>query len=259
MTSETPELSVVIPAYNEFRRLGPTLDRVIEFLGARGEPDEIIVVDDGSRDGTADFARGRGGPVRVIALERNSGKGAAVRTGVRASRGRRVLFSDADLSTPIEEWDRFAAKLDEGHDIVIGSRSLKQSNVVVRQPWYREKMGRTFNWILRRILPLRFIDTQCGFKAFDGAVARELFRVARVDGFAFDAEVVFLAVRGGYDVVDLPVTWRNDADSRVSPLRHSLQMLRDLVRIRWHHVWGGYALRPRSEIAARSTSATRRA
>ncbi len=259
MMSEPLELSVVIPAYNEARRLSPTLDRVVSFLDVLGKPYEVIVVDDGSKDQTAELARSKGGAVRVIVLEKNSGKGAAVRTGVLASRGRRVLFTDADMSTPIDEWTRFEAALDGGLDIVIGSRGLDTSNVEVHQPWYRERMGRTFNWILRRILPLRFLDTQCGFKGFDGNVAREIFRATRVNGFAFDAEVIYVAQSFGYAIGDIPVTWRNDADSRVQPVRHSLQMLRDLVKIRFTRVVGGYAVRPRREIAAESTAATRSA
>lgn len=242
MSPASPDLSIVIPAYNEERRLGGTLDGVVEYFEGRGISFEVVVVDDGSRDGTRAVAEQRGGPVRVLPLQQNSGKGAAVRAGVMAARGRRLLFTDADLSTPITEWPRFAAKLDEGFDVVIGSRGLPDSNIVVRQPWYRERMGRIFNWMLRRLLPLRFRDTQCGFKAFAAPAARALFGASRTNGFAFDAEILFLADRAGYRIEQLAVTWRNSADSRVSPIRHSAQMIRDLVRIRLMAMRGAYHL-----------------
>ena len=242
MTSSPLDLSVVIPAYNEVKRLGPTLDSVVEYLETRRGTFEVIVVDDGSTDGTAALAERRGPPVRAVVLPHNQGKGAAVRAGVAASLGKRILFSDADLSTPIAEWSRFEAKLAEGCDVVIGSRSLGESVILVRQPWFRERMGKTFNWILRQLLPLRFPDTQCGFKAFTATAARALFGASRTDGFAFDAEILFLADRAGYRVEELPITWRNSADSRVSPIRHSLQMMRDLVRIRLLAARGDYAL-----------------
>ena len=238
-----PFVSVVIPAYNEAARLAPTLLSVTGYFASRDVPYEILVVDDGSSDATQAVARSVPGPIRVIGLERNRGKGAAVRAGVRESLGRQVLFTDADLSTPIDEWERLRRKLEQGCDIVIGSRALGESRIEVPQPWYRERMGKTFNWILRRVLPLELGDTQCGFKLFEADVAKELFRRARIDGFAFDAEVLFLAERFGYRIGELPVRWLDSLPSRVHPFLHSVQMLKDLARIRWLSATGAYGSR----------------
>ncbi len=235
----SPEASIVVPAYNESLRMGPTLERIAEYCEGRRVSYEVIVVDDGSTDDTAAVARARG--ARVVALERNRGKGAAVRAGVLASRGASILFTDADLSTPIDQFRPFQEKLLEGYDVVIGSRAIAGSKLEVRQPWYRETMGKCFNWILRRVLPLELRDSQCGFKLFRAAPARRLFEAARIDGFAFDAEILFLAARFGYRVAEIPVPWFNSLPSRVDPLIHGLEMLRDLLRIRLFDLRGAYA------------------
>ena len=237
-----PEASIVVPAYNESLRIGPTLDRIAEYFEENRVSCEVIVVDDGSTDETASIARARS--ARVVALERNRGKGAAVRAGVLASRGTAILFTDADLSTPIDQFLPFREKLLEGYDVVIGSRAIAGSRLEVRQPWFRETMGKCFNWILRKVLPLELRDSQCGFKLFRTAPAQRLFEAARIDGFAFDAEILFLAARFGYRVVEIPVPWFNSLPSRVDPLRHSVEMLRDLLRIRVFDRSGVYAPRP---------------
>ncbi|MEP6652157.1 MAG: dolichyl-phosphate beta-glucosyltransferase [Myxococcales bacterium] len=252
MSKTSPDLSVVIPAYNEAKRLGPTLDAIVAYLSSRQQTFEVIVADDGSTDTTLEMVKGRGPAIRVVALGVNRGKGAAVRAGVAAAAGRMILFSDADLSTPIQEWERFQGRLSAGCDVVIGSRGLDASRIEIRQPWFREKMGRTFNWILRRILPLRFPDTQCGFKAFTAAAAHSLFRASQTDGFAFDAEILFLAELAGYRVEELGITWRNSAESRVSPVRHSFQMMRDLIRIRIRAMRGSYSV---ESLAVQSSGA----
>jgi dolichyl-phosphate beta-glucosyltransferase len=234
-----PEVSVVVPAFNESLRIGPTLDRIAEYFERGRVSIEILAVDDGSTDETAAVARAHG--ARVISFERNRGKGAAVRAGVLASRGAAILFTDADLSTPIEQFRPLQEKLLEGGDVVIGSRAIAGSKLEVRQPWYRETMGKCFNWTLRKLLPLEFRDSQCGFKLFRAAPARRLFEAARIDGFAFDAEILFLAARFGYRVAEIPVPWFNSLPSRVDPLRHSLEMLRDLLRIRLFDLRGAYA------------------
>jgi len=241
-----PAVSVVIPAYNEAPRLAPTLEKVTAYFHGKRLVFEILVVDDGSQDATLSVARAAPGPVRSVALGQNRGKGAAVRAGVRESRGALILFTDADLSTPIEQWEPLRKELDEGYDLVVGSRALADSRIEIPQPWYRERMGKTFNWILRRVLPLKIEDTQCGFKLFDAAVAKRLFATARVDGFAFDAEILFLAKRYGYRIGELPVPWFNSLPSRVHPLWHSAQMLRDLLRIRLFAATGAYEV-PREE------------
>jgi dolichyl-phosphate beta-glucosyltransferase len=234
-----PEASIVVPAYNESLRIGPTLDRIAEYFEKSRVSHEVIVVDDGSTDETASVARARG--ARVVVLERNRGKGAAVRAGVLASRGAAILFTDADLSTPIDQFRPFWEKLLEGYDVVIGSRAIAGSKLEVRQPWYRETMGKIFNRILRMVLPLELRDSQCGFKLFRSAPARRLFEAARIDGFAFDAEILFLAARFGYRVAEIPVPWFNSLPSRVDPLRHSVEMLRDVLRIRLFDLRGAYA------------------
>ena len=233
--SSQVNLSVVVPAYNEERRLPATLDRIAGFLAQRASflPAEVIVVDDGSTDGTAAAASRviPGVTVRVIRLGRNRGKGAGVRAGLEASRGARVLISDADLATPIEEID---ALLASGADLAVGSRALRRELIERRQPPARDVMGRFFNVALRALGLTRLHDTQCGFKLLDGALARRMAGVLRLDGFAFDVELLARAARAGATVAEVPVRWRHVDASRVRPLRHGAQMLRDAVRVR---VW----------------------
>jgi dolichyl-phosphate beta-glucosyltransferase len=237
-----PELSVVIPAYDEAERLPLTLARVAAHLEAWGRPYEILVVDDGSRDATAERAREGGGlSVTVLRNETNRGKGHAVRRGVLASRGSRILMTDADLSTPIEELSRLAARMDEGYDVVIASRALPGARIEVRQPWHRENMGRLFNLAVRLLVVRGLRDTQCGFKLFAREPARAIFSACRLDGFCFDVEALFIARRRGYRVVEIPVTWRNDAATRVGNWRGFLAFL-DLARIRANAVRGLYRL-----------------
>ncbi len=236
-------LSVVIPAYNEENRIGRTLERVLAYLAGRGAPFEVIVVDDGSDDATASVARaaGAGDPrVRVVSLERNRGKGMAVRRGVLEATGEWVLFSDADLSTPIEEIETLVPRLREGCDVAIGSRSLRGARVDVRQPWYREAMGKTFNRIVRLLAVRGFVDTQCGFKCFTREAARAIFGRARIDRFAFDVEAIVIARRLGLRVVEVPIRWANEPNSRVAIVRDSASMLVDLLRIRWYALAGAY-------------------
>jgi len=229
------QLSVVIPAYNEEARLGATLERAATWLAERRPDHEVIVVDDGSTDGTGTLVRGLScfgeGDLRLLSYADNRGKGYAVRRGMLAARGARRLFMDADLSTPIGELDKLWAALDSGADVAIGSRGLPDSDLVRRQSPLRERMGKTFNLIVRSLLLGGFSDTQCGFKLFTAAAAEGLFSRATVDGFAFDVEVLLLAL-DRYDVREIPVVWENSPLSRVSPGRDALQMLRDVVRLR---------------------------
>ena len=234
-----PALSVVVPALNEEDRLPRTLERIVSHLSRRREGYELVVVDDGSRDRTAERAQAAG--ATVLRNETNRGKGYAVRRGMLAARGARRLMTDADLSTPIEELDRLCARMDEGHDVVIGSRALPGSRIEVRQPWYRENMGRFFNLFVRALAVPGVTDTQCGFKLFSGAAARDVFSAARLDGFSFDVEVLFLARRKGYRIAEVPVIWRNDAATRVSLLRGFLAFP-DLLRIRANDWRGRYGL-----------------
>lgn len=228
-------LSVVIPAFNEAGRIGATCERVISRLSEAGTAFEVIVVDDGSADATAEAARaalGGLGRHSVIRLERNRGKGAAVRAGVLASKGRFVLFTDADLSTPIETAFEFLRCLRGGWDVVIGSRALKESDIRVHQPLVRELMGKTFNLLVRGLVLRGFRDTQCGFKAFSRRAALEIFSRLRTEGFAFDVEVLRRALELGFRVREVPVTWADSRPSRVRLAAGSWQMLRELLALR---------------------------
>jgi len=224
-------LSVVVPAYNEEARLPRTLRRLREYLDARGEPYEIVVVDDGSTDGTAEAARAAGGPVvRLLAGERNRGKGHAVRRGMLAAAGARRLMCDADLSTPIEELERLEARLAEGCGVAIGSRAVSGARLEVRQGLWRENAGRAFNLLARLVALPDLHDTQCGFKLFTAEAAEAGFARACLDG---------LARRAGQRIAEVPVVWRNDAASRVS-LAKGLSAFLDLLRLRWRALRGSY-------------------
>jgi dolichyl-phosphate beta-glucosyltransferase len=233
---EAPDLSVVIPAFNEEERLGASLERIISYLeGDRSGGYEILVVDDGSRDATAAVAgEFAGGGVRVLELGRNRGKGAAIRRGVAASRGRRVLLTDADLSAPIEELAKLESELGVAQ-VVLGSRAVAGSRITRHQPLYRELMGKTFNKLIRLAGVWQIHDTQCGFKLLDGGAARNVFRRMITDGFAFDVELVWLARRLGYRVVEVGVAWEDSPSSRVRVLADPPRMLLDILRFRWHH------------------------
>jgi dolichyl-phosphate beta-glucosyltransferase len=229
------KVSLVVPAYNEEGRLPGTLSRIGEYLRDAKESDwEIVVVDDGSSDRTAEAARraapAAGAPVEVVVLPRNRGKGAAIREGVARTRGERVLVSDADLSTPIEEWRRL---LEAGAPVAIGSRALDEGMVRRRQAWYRRKLGKLFNRFVRALSVPGIRDTQCGFKLFDGDVARALFREARIDRFAWDVEILALARARGLRVAEVPVLWFNSPESKVSVFRDLVPTVRDLLKIRW--------------------------
>ena len=230
-------LTVVLPAFDEAERIAPTLDRIEGWAATREPRPEIVVVDDGSRDETAAIveARTTGSPdLRLVRLGSNRGKGAALRAGVAASHGDFVLLSDADLSTPIEEVDRLLPHLREA-DLVLGSRALPESKVTRHQAWPRELAGKLFNFAIRMLGVRGFRDTQCGFKLLRGPVARRLFAELTVDRFAYDVELVWLAQRHGYRVVEVGVEWRNDPASRVRFVRDGFAMLADVVRFRRRH------------------------
>jgi dolichyl-phosphate beta-glucosyltransferase len=224
-----PYLSVVIPAYNEERRLPPTLARIKKYLADMTYTSEIIVVDNNSRDRTADVARQAG---VTLLQEPRQGKGAAVRTGMLAARGEYLLFSDADLSTPIEDVELLFAALRSGCDIAIASRALPGSNLPVRQPWHRELVGRVGNLLVRLLAVHGIADTQCGFKLFPRAIASRLFGAQLMTGIAFDMEVLFLAQQLKLSIAEVPVTWRDSPLTRISRVRDSLDAVKDLLRIR---------------------------
>jgi glycosyltransferase involved in cell wall biosynthesis len=231
-------ISIIIPAFNEEKRLPATLEAVRRHLDAGGwEFSEIVVVDDGSTDGTVGVARAAG--ARVLENPGNRGKGYAVRHGMLEAGGAWLLFSDADLSSPIGElaklWEAAAA----GARVAIGSRALNRSLIGVHQPWYRETMGRLFNLAMRIATGLPFRDTQCGFKLFEAEAARQIFRRQRLDGFGFDVEALFIARRLGYQVAEVPVKWDDVAGTTVSLARGMLAFV-DLLRVRWNAVRGRY-------------------
>ena len=229
-----PALSIVIPAYNEAARIGPTLDATRAWLDEHALAAEVIVVDDGSDDDTPRIALDQAAAdrrVRLLRLGTNRGKGAAVRAGVLDSHGDRVLFMDADLATPLDEILHLTRALDDGADIAIASRALPESRILTRQHVLRETMGKTFNLMVRTLASVDFHDTQCGFKLFSRRAADALFREARIDRFAFDVELLLLA-RGRFRVVEVPVAWRHVEQSKVSPIRDAARMAWDLARLR---------------------------
>lgn len=233
-----PQLSVVVPAFNEAARIGPTLDRLLAFAAGLAGGAEILVVDDGSTDDTARLAERpeyHDSPLlRWLHLPQNRGKGAALRAGVLASAGAEVLLCDADLSTPIEEYERLRAHL-EGAGLVLGSRGVADSKITRRQPAYRELMGRLFNVVVRVVAVGGIRDTQCGFKLLRGDLARTLFADMKIDRFAFDVELVWLARRRGATVREVGVVWHDSPASSVHALRDSARMLADILRLRWLH------------------------
>ena len=234
-----PSLSVVVPAYNEARRLPATLARVRAYLRGRGREHEIVVVDDGSSDTTAQVARDAGADVRVLRHEPNRGKGYAVRRGMLAATGARRLITDADLSTPIEELAKLEAEIERGFDVAIGSRAVAGALIEVHQPAYREVMGRLFNRLVQALLLPGLRDTQCGFKLFTARAAQAAFSVSSLDGFSFDVEALYVARHRGLRIAEVPVTWRNDAATRVG-LGGGAAAFADLVRIRLRARRGAY-------------------
>jgi dolichyl-phosphate beta-glucosyltransferase len=228
-------LSVVIPAFNEALRLPSYLDDVVSFLEGRGEPHEVVVVDDGSTDGTAALVRALAAhhpSVRLLPLGRNRGKGAAVRAGMLTATGAARLFTDADGATPIAELKRLEPALAAGADVVIGSRVLLDSAVAVRTRRHRVMAGRVFNWLVARLVMGGVADSQCGFKLFTAAAAEALFGALKTTGFAFDVELLLRAQEAGYRIVEVPVNWADQAGSKVGVLTSGPGMLLQILRAR---------------------------
>jgi dolichyl-phosphate beta-glucosyltransferase len=237
----TKSLSVIIPAYNEGANIRRIIASVSAFLKDNFSDSEIVVVDDGSIDDTAAVLKeicASGTRLTVVTNQPNKGKGRSVRRGVEAASKEYALMSDADLSTPLKESLKFFDYLAQGFDIVIGSRALPDSRLAVRQGILRRSMGKTFNFILQRVLFRGIRDTQCGFKLFKAAQAKELFALQRVERFCFDAEVLFIAKRKGLRIKEAGVEWANRQESRVAIFRDSLGMFIDLFRIRLN-AWKG--------------------
>jgi glycosyltransferase involved in cell wall biosynthesis len=242
MNSPTPELSIVIPAYNEQDRLPPTLARVRAWIDAAKISTEVIVVDDGSQDFTAAVVANLSADwpeLRILVNPGNHGKGYSVRHGALEARGRIVLFTDADLSAPIEEADKLLAAL-ATHDIAIGSRALDRRLISVHQSKLREFAGIVFNMVVRVVLGLPFSDTQCGFKAFMRAPCTIVFQQQRIERFGFDPELLFIAKRHGLTIAEVPVRWAHDPGTRVAMLRDSLKMFAEVLGIRWNAILRRY-------------------
>jgi dolichyl-phosphate beta-glucosyltransferase len=238
-----PDLSVVVPAFNEEARLGRTLEDYLAYCRQSGRRVELIVVDDGSLDRTSAVVNSFAATypeVRLIRLAENQGKGQAVRSGVVNSRGRRILFADADGATPLSEIERLEAALDAGADVAIGSRALADRNVRVNARLYRRVIGRVFHALVELLTVPEVKDTQCGFKLFRGPVAHDLFSRMRVRGFSFDVEVLMMAQRRGYAIAEVPVNWTHQPGSKVNLVTDSIRMLRDLFVIRGRYLSGQY-------------------
>jgi dolichyl-phosphate beta-glucosyltransferase len=249
-TGDTPYLSVVIPAFNESKRLPDTLHAVEDYFCTRNLSREILVVDDGSLDNTAQVARNLQDQItglKVLSNDKNRGKGFSVRHGMLKAIGELTLMMDADQSSPMEELDKLLPSVrDSLTDIAIGSRALRNSEIVVHQPFYREPLGYIYNDLIQLLLLKGIEDTQCGFKLFRREVAQDVFSRGKLVGFAFDVEVLFIARKLGYRIAEIPIRWRNDPDTKIKILRHGSNMLADLLRIRWYNWKGCYNSVPRS-------------
>jgi glycosyltransferase involved in cell wall biosynthesis len=235
--------SIVIPAYNESSRLEATLEKVLAYVRERGWDAEVIVVNDGSRDNTAELVRafaGRDSRLRLVENPGNRGKGYSVRHGMLEAQGDVVVFSDADLSSPIEEMPKLLEALAAGADIAIGSRWLRAELQTQRQSLLRQIFGRVFNLLLRIILGLRFKDTQCGFKAFTRRAAQTILPLQRIERWGFDPEILFLARKFGFRVDEVPVLWGHSGDTRIHPLLDGARMFQEMLRIRWYDLTGKY-------------------
>ena len=241
--AQNMQYSIVIPAYNESARIPATLQSVVDFTRRQGWLAEVIVVNDGSRDRTAEVVRNfaaHAPEVRLIENPGNRGKGYSVRNGILQAQGEVVMFTDSDLSAPIEEAPLLFAAIAGGADIAIGSRWLDRSRQTHRQPLYRQFFGRCFNAVTRAVMGLHFADTQCGFKAFTRAAAQTVFQLQTIERWGFDPEILFIALKRGFRVVEVPVSWAHDERSRMSYLKDGITMLQEIARIRWNALTGRY-------------------
>jgi glycosyltransferase involved in cell wall biosynthesis len=238
-----PMLSIVVPAFNEAGRIGNSIRQIDAFMRQSPVSCELIVVDDGSRDNTSEIVtQAKVEGLRLVRNAENHGKGYTVRQGVLAASGTYVLFTDADLSAPIEEANKlFDVAMKQGADIVIGSRAVDRRYIEKHQSSVRELGGIVFNLMVRMLLGLRLHDTQCGFKLFDRQKCRPIFDMQTISGFGFDPELLFLANRRGLTIRETPVRWSHAEGSKVSFLRDGLRMFFDLIRIRWNWVMGKYS------------------
>lgn len=251
-----PTYSIVIPAYNESARLGATLKKVLSYVHSMRWDAEVIVVNDGSRDNTSDIVREHAAAdpiLRLVENPGNRGKGFSVRMGMLSARGRVVLFSDADLSSPIEEAPKLLQALEAGADIAIGSRWLRAETQTQRQPLYRQIFGRVFNLLLRLTLGLQFKDTQCGFKAFKRPAVQAIFPLQKIERWGFDPEILFLARKFGFRVQEVPVAWGHSGGTRINPLIDGSRMFLEMLHIRWNDLTGKYDCGSTTAVPASKT------
>ncbi|HEX2917564.1 MAG TPA: dolichyl-phosphate beta-glucosyltransferase, partial [Edaphobacter sp.] len=238
-----PEISIVVPAYNEGTRIENALERIFTCVDQRGWDAEVLVVDDGSSDQTASIVKQwmeTHPRLHLIQNPGNRGKGYSVRNGLLQAAGEIVMFTDADLSAPMEEAERLFSAIHSGADVAIGSRWLDRARQTIHQPLYRQFFGRCFNWITRTVMGLPFKDTQCGFKAFRRSAAQVIFRLQTIERWGFDPEILFIAQKLGYEIREVPVTWGHDERSRLSYLRDGMKMLEEMAIIRSNSFAGRY-------------------
>jgi glycosyltransferase involved in cell wall biosynthesis len=252
-----PTYSIVIPAYNEGARLGATLEKVMAYVHGQNWDAEVIVVNDGSGDNTAEIVRtvaSKDPALRLLENPGNRGKGYSVRNGMLNARGRIVLFSDADLSSPIEEAPKLFQALSDGADIAIGSRWLRAETQTQRQPLHRQLFGRIFNLVLRLTLGLQFKDTQCGFKAFKQPAVQAIFPLQKIERWGFDPEILFLARKFGFKTREISVAWGHSGGTRINPLVDGSRMVMEMLRIRWYDLTGKYDRGPTMTVEPAKTA-----
>jgi len=237
------KLTLIIPAYNEEKIIKRTVSVVLNFLLKKKYGWEVIVVDDGSSDSTyalvSEIAM-KEKRVKVVRIKKNSGKGTALRVGISKANGEYIVFSDADLSVPIKNVDKFIKILEKDADVVIGSRRVEGAEIVVHQPWLRENMGRFYTFLTKVYLSMDIADFTCGFKGFKKQVAKRIFKKSLIDRWAYDSEIMFLVKKYGYEVVQTPVVWRNREDTRVNLGKAVAESFRDLLSIRVNELLGKY-------------------
>lgn len=254
--SKSPKYSIVIPAFNESGRIPATLESILACIRSRGWQAEVIVVNDGSTDSTAQVVREiarRAPEVRLVENPANHGKGYSVRNGMMQAQGEVVMFTDSDLSAPIEEAELLFDAIRKGADIAIGSRWLERGRQTHRQPLYRQIFGRCFNGVTRMVMRLPFADTQCGFKAFTRSAAQTVFQLQTIERWGFDPEILFIALKRGFHVVEVPVSWAHDERTRMSYLKDGMKMLEELLIIRWNALLGRYNRKVQSRMQAGET------
>ncbi len=249
INSPNVDVSIVIPAFNESQRIVSSLHKIAEYISSKDGRYEVIVVDDGSTDPTVEVvrrvlpslnARTKNSTWMVISVGQNKGKGSVVKRGMLAARGRMVLFSDADLSTPIGELDRLSMEMEKGCDVVIGSRAVRGSKITKSQPFYRVFMGKTYNMIVRSLTIRGIHDTQCGFKLFKKSVVVPIFSRQTIDGWGFDVEILYVAKKLGYCIKEIPVEWADDRGTKVTPLKTAFEMFFEIIHIRKMDALGRY-------------------